>query len=100
MKKFLVLAAALLLAAAPAAAQQSVSDAAPTVSAPVAAVQAAATAPAPAADAQLFPTRDEVRQRVAVAEAKRAQAPMGSSDWWYTVAAVALGVIIALLLLD
>ncbi|HEX8395515.1 MAG TPA: hypothetical protein VF665_24400 [Longimicrobium sp.] len=93
MKKFLVLAASLLLAATPAAAQQSVSDAAPTVAAPV-------VTAAPAVEAQLFPTRDEVRQRVAAAEARRAHAPMGSSDWWYTVAAVALGVIIALLLLD
>lgn len=94
MKKSLVLAASLMLAASPAAAQQSVSDA-PVVTAP-----AAVTAAAPAASAQLFPTRDEVRLRVAEAESKRAQAPIGSQGWWYTVAAVALGVIIALLLLD
>lgn len=93
MKKFLVLAASLLLAATPAAAQQSMSDMAPTVTAQAAPL-------APASEAQLFPTRDEVRMRVAEAEAKRAQAPMGSSDWWYTVFAVALGVVIAFLLLD
>lgn len=93
MKKFLVLAASLMLAASPAAAQQSVSDAAPVVSAPV-------TASAASVDAQLFPTRDEVRQRVAATEATHAGDPVGSRGWWYTVAAVAVGVIIALLLLD
>lgn len=96
MKKYLVLAASLMLAASPAAAQQSTSDAPAVVTAPA----AAAVTTAPSAEAQLFPTRDEVRQRVAEAEAKHARAPMGSQDWWYTVAAVALGVIIALLLLD
>jgi hypothetical protein len=95
MKKFLVLAASLLLAAAPAAAQQDMeSGAAPVVTAP------AAAAPTPSVDARLFPTRDQVRQQVAQAEARHARAPMGSSEWWYTVAAVALGVVIALLLLD
>lgn len=93
MKKFLVTAASLMLAASPAAAQQSVSDAAPAVSAPVATSSAAV-------DAHLFPSRDQVRQQVAESEAKRADAPPGSTSWWYTVAAVAVGVIIALLLLD
>ena len=43
---------------------------------------------------------DEIRQRVAASEAEREGAQLGSSNWWYTVLAVALGVIIAALLLD
>jgi hypothetical protein len=93
MKKMLVLAAA-LLAAAPAAAQQSAdaSDApAVSVSAP-----AAPSAAAPS----IYVSRDEIRQKVVAAESERGKAPVGSNDWWYTVAAVAVGVIIALLLID
>jgi hypothetical protein len=90
MKKALVFAAALALAAAPAAAQESAS--------PTAAVQSAVTTTAAAPS--IFVSQDEIQQRVAVAEAEREGAQVGSSNWWYTVAAVALGVIIAFLLLD
>lgn len=90
MKKALVFAAALALAAAPAAAQESAS--------PAAAVQAqsAVTTAAPS----IFVSQDEIQQRVAVAEAEREGAQIGSTNWWYTVLAVALGVVIAFLLLD
>jgi hypothetical protein len=91
MKKALVLAAALALAATPVAAQESAS--------PTAAVQQSAvtsTAPAPS----IFVSQDEIRQRVAAAEAEREGAQIGSTSWWYTVLAVALGVLIAMLLLD
>lgn len=92
MKKALVLAAALALAAAPAAAQESAS--------PTAAVQAQSAVTTAAASPSIFVSQDEIRQRVATAEAEREGAQVGSSNWWYTVAAVALGVIIAFLLLD
>ncbi|HYW13892.1 MAG TPA: hypothetical protein VE871_18155 [Longimicrobium sp.] len=88
MKKILVLAAALALAAAPAAAQD-----APMVQQQSA---VASTAPAPS----IFVSQDEIRQRVAASEAEREGAQVGSQSWWYTVAAVAVGVIIALLLID
>ena len=39
-------------------------------------------------------------QLVAAAEAEREGAQIGSTSWWYTVLAVALGVLIAMLLLD
>lgn len=91
MKKALVFAAALALAAAPAAAQESAS---PTAAAQ--AQSAVTTAVAPS----IFVSQDEIQQRVAVAETEREGAQVGSSNWWYTVAAVALGVIIAFLLLD
>lgn len=92
MKKALVLAAALALAATPAAAQESAVSTAPVQHQSAVAV----SAPAPS----LFVSRDEIRQRVAANEAERAGAQVGSSNWWYTVAAVAVGVIIALLLID
>lgn len=92
MKKALVFAAALALAATPAAAQEAAS--------PIAAMQpqsaVASTAPAPS----IFVSQDEIRQRVAAAEAEREGAQIGSTSWWYTVLAVALGVLIAMLLLD
>jgi uncharacterized lipoprotein YajG len=91
MKKLLVLAAALALAATPAAAQQSASTAN--------AVQAQSAVVSTAAAPSIFVSQDEIRQRVAAAEAERGNAQM-NSNFWYTVAAVALGVIIAFLLLD
>lgn len=92
MKKALVLAAAFALAATPAAAQEAASAAASMQA------QSAVTSAVPAPS--IFVSQDEIRQRVAVAEAEREGAQVGSSNWWYTVAAVALGVIIAFLLLD
>lgn len=92
MKKLLVVAAALALAATPAAAQEAAS--------PVDGVQAQSAVVSSAASPSIFVSQDEIRQRVAAAEAEREGAQVGSSNWWYTVAAVALGVIIALLLID
>jgi uncharacterized lipoprotein YajG len=92
MKKALVLAAALALAATPAAAQEARS--------PTAAVQAQSAVVSNAVSPSIWVSQDEIRQRVAAAEAEREGAQVGSSNWWYTVAAVALGVVIALLLID
>ncbi|HST57839.1 MAG TPA: hypothetical protein VLK84_04055 [Longimicrobium sp.] len=92
MKKVLVLAAALALSAAPAAAQEFQSDA------PVVQQQSAVTTTALAPS--IFVSQDEIRQRVAASESERESAQVGSQSWWYTVAAVAVGVIIALLLID
>ncbi|HSU17280.1 hypothetical protein [Longimicrobium sp.] len=92
MRKVLYTAAALMLCAAPVHAQQAVashSDAAPATQ--LAQPQAVRTP-------SLYPSTDEVRSQVAAAESKRV-APMGSKDWWYLVAAVAVGVIIAVVLL-
>jgi hypothetical protein len=95
MRKVLYTAAALLLCAAPVRAQQML---------------AATTDPDPSAQQvsepkaertpSLYPTSDQVRRDVAKSEAKRGDAtPIGSRDWWYLVAAVAVGVIIAAILL-
>lgn len=93
MKKLLVLAAALALAATPAAAQESQASAAASVQQQSA---VAVAAPAPS----IFVSREEIQQRVAAAEAEREGAQIGSTSWWYTVFAVALGVVLAMLLLD
>ena len=82
MKKLLVRAAAALLSAAPA-------ETAPVTTAP------AAETAAPS----LFVSQEEIRQRVAAAEAEREGAQM-STSFWYMVAAIALGIIIASLLLS
>jgi uncharacterized lipoprotein YajG len=93
MKKLLVLAAAALLSAAPAAAQQAMDAPAETTPATTApAVQTVAPS--------LLVTQDEIRQRVAAAEAQREGAQVGSTSFWYMVAAIALGIIIASLLLN
>ena len=99
MKKLLVLAAAALLAAAPAAAQQVES---PSGDQP--AVQQVAT---PQEDSReqaapsIFVSREQIQQRVAAMEAERngENAQMNQS-FWYLVAAIALGVLVALLLID
>jgi hypothetical protein len=94
MRKVLIPVAALLLCAAPARAQQAAVQAEPTPAAQ-AVEQPAARTPA------LYPTTDEVRQQVRANESRLAQekAPIGNRDWWYLVAAIAVGVIIAALLL-
>jgi len=99
MRKMLIPVAALVLCAAPAAAQQSAAVA-PEPAAPAAPVQAEKQQ-APRAPA-LYPTTDEVRQQVRANEERlgHQQAPLGSKDWWYLVAAVAIGVIIAVLLVS
>ena len=100
MKKLLVLAAAALLAAAPAAAQQAVQSPSgdQAVVEQVAAPQEnAQQAPAPS----IFVSRQEIQQRVAAMEAERnGESAQMNQSFWYMVAAIALGVVIALLLVD
>ena len=98
MKKLLVLAAAALLAAAPAAAQQQSPAGDQAVAEQVAAVQEDAQQ-APVAPT-LFVSQQEIKQRVAAAEAERNGAVQMNQSFWYLVAAIALGVLIALLLAD
>lgn len=86
MKKLLFAAAALVLAATPAAAQQSAS--APSQPA---AQQQAVQPGMPS----IFVSPDEVRQKVAANEAALGETQIGSQNWWWLVAAVAVGVIIA-----
>jgi Flp pilus assembly protein TadB len=101
MKKLLVLAAAALLAAVPAAAQQGQS---PGVDQAVAVEQVATVQQ----DAQqhpvtpsIFVSRQEIQQRVAAMEAERnGESAQMNQSFWYLVAAIALGVLIALLLAD
>lgn len=89
MKKLLAMAAALVLAATPAAAQQSAS-----------AVQHVAQQQAVQPGMpSIFVSQDEIRQRVAANEAAFSEAQVGSQSWWYLVAAIAVGVIIAALVL-
>jgi curli biogenesis system outer membrane secretion channel CsgG len=94
MRKVLIPVAALLLCAAPAMAQQAA-----TQPEPVPAAQAEEQ-PAPKAPA-LYPSTDEVRQQIQANESRLGQenAPIGNRDWWYLVAAIAVGVIIAAVLL-
>lgn len=100
MKKLLVLAAAALLAAAPAAAQQVESPAGdqPLVQQVVTAqqdVQQEAAAPS------IFVSREQIQQRVAALEAERnGESAQMNQSFWYLVAAIALGVLVALLLAD
>jgi hypothetical protein len=99
MKKLFVLAAAALLAAAPAAAQQAQSPASDQ-----AVIEQVVT---PQADAQspvapsIFVSREEIQQRVAAMEAaKNGESAQMNQSFWYLVAAIALGVLVALLLVD
>jgi hypothetical protein len=92
MRKALIAAAALMFCATPAAAQQLAAhqDAAPV---------AAATHSA-AAEPSLYPSTEQVKADVRANEERNGhQAPMGSKDWWYLVAAIAIGVIIAAVVL-
>lgn len=99
MKKLLVLAAALLLAAVPAAAQQASPSGdqaavAEQVAAPQQEAQQSPVAP------HIFVSREEIQQRVAAMEAERNGTAQMNQSFWYLVAAIALGVLIALLLVD
>lgn len=98
MKKLFVFAAALALAAAPAAAQeaQSPSGDQPAVEQTAVQQQDAQQAAAPS----IFVSRAEIQQRVAAMEAERNGEQIGSSSFWTLVAAIALGVLVALLLFD
>ena len=94
MRKMLVLFGALLLSAAPAAAQQS-GPAAPMDAQPV-------ESTAPAATPSLFPTTDEVKAQVSANEQARGErgAVTTQRDFLYLVAAIAIGIIIAAVVLD
>lgn len=99
MKKLLVLAAAALLAAAPATAQQAAQspNGDQAVIEQVAAPQAEQQAPAPS----IFVSREEIQQRVTAMEAaKNGESAQMNQSFWYLVAAIALGVLLALLLVD
>ncbi len=89
MKKLLALVAALVLAATPAAAQQGAAASAQPVA------QSAVQPGMPS----IFVSQDEIRQKVAANEAALNGAQVGSQSWWYLVAAIAVGVIIAALIL-
>lgn len=95
MRKMLIPVAALLLCAAPAAAQAVAPNETATPAPVQAEEQQAPRAPA------LYPSTDEVRQQVRANESRlgRDQAPIGARDWWYLVAAIAVGVIVAAVLL-
>ncbi|MFL5542634.1 MAG: hypothetical protein ACJ8J0_26860, partial [Longimicrobiaceae bacterium] len=94
MRKMLIPVAALLLCAAPLRAQQAATQPEPAPAAQ------AEEQPAPKSVA-LYPTSDEVRQQVRANEQRlgHQNAPLGSKDWWYLVAAIAIGVIIVAVLL-
>ena len=89
MKKALALAAALVLAASPAVAQEAPSS--PAAQSAVA---------APAAAPSIWVSQEEIRQRVAASEELRENAQLDNTQWWYLVAAIALGVILPSLILD
>ena len=95
MRKLLVLFGALALCATPAAAQSG-GPSAPVE--PAAKVERAAPAPTPA----LIPSTDEVKQQVRASEETRQSrsSTMGQRDWLYLVAAIAVGIIIAAVVLD
>jgi hypothetical protein len=107
MRKLALVFAALVLCALPAAAQQS-----PDATAPTPVVEAApapqATPAAPAADpaAALYVSPTEVREQLRQSESRRAnterleRAAMGQRDFLIIAGAVAVGVILAALLLD
>ena len=102
MRKMLVLCAALLLGAVPVLAQQATPDGG---AAPVA--EQVVPAPQPEAETQKAPApslavgTDEVRRDVAAAESSRSgKEQVGSQSFWYLVAAIAIGIIIAAVVLD
>ncbi|HET7462639.1 MAG TPA: hypothetical protein VFJ82_15400 [Longimicrobium sp.] len=95
MRKLLVLFGALILCATPAAAQTS----GPSAQAePTAKMERAAPARTPS----LYPTTDEVRAQVRANEEGRQakSSAMTERDWLYLVAAIAVGVIIAAVVLN
>ena len=97
MRKVLIAVAALLFFATPATSQQ--------ILARHQAEQEAALASEAArmdqtAQPSLFPTTEQVKEDVRQNEERLApDAQIGSKDWWYLVAAVAIGVIVAAVVL-
>ena len=97
MRKLLVLCGALVLCAAPAAAQTS-GPSAQLESASPAKVERTTEPRTPS----LYPTTDEVRAQVRANEERRhaKSSAMTQSDFLYLIAAIAIGVIIAAVVLD
>ena len=98
MRKMLVLLGALVLCATPAAAQTSGPSAPDEATATAQVERTQTTTPAPS----LFPTTDEVREQVRAREEGRESrsAAMNQRDFLYLVAAIAIGIIIAAVVLD
>jgi hypothetical protein len=96
MKKLLVPVAALMLAATPAFGQQALE--APRAPSP--AQQTAVQQPAQETRTPtVHVTRAEVRQAVQANEERRAGAQVTNTNWWWLVAAIAVGVIVAAIVL-
>ncbi|HEU4557281.1 MAG TPA: hypothetical protein VFS20_05505 [Longimicrobium sp.] len=99
MRKVLIAVAALLFFATPATSQQILAR-------HQAEQEAAMVREAPRSEQteqpSLFPTTEQVKEDVRNNEDRLAQdqGQIGSKDWWYIVAAVAIGVIIAAVVLD
>lgn len=100
MRKVLLLLAMIVTMAAPAFAQQAEMAAIPS---PEARPAAAAQAPAAATTAPtIHVERAEIREQVRLAEEGRETRQDGpnSTRWWWLVAAVAVGVVVAAVLID
>jgi len=97
MRKLLVLCGALMLCAAPAAAQSNGPSAQLEPASPVKVERTAETR-----TPSLYPTTDEVRAQVRASEQARGtrSKAMTERDWLYLVAAIAVGIIIAAVVLD
>ena len=105
MRRFLVV-LTLLLVAAPLSSQERQTASQPDLAPAAAPAPVPATPEAPPAEAReatrpsLHVSTEQVdaqlRQDAAAAEDRQ----VGSKSWWYLVAAIALGVIVALLILD
>lgn len=96
MKKLIVPVAAALLATSPAVAQQAVEAPGPQSPAQQTQVQQ------PAQESRtptVHVSRAEVRQRVQANEERLANAQVTSTNWWWLVAAIAIGVIVAAIVL-
>lgn len=95
MRKMLIAAAALLFCATPAASQQILARHQAEQETTLA--REATTTP----ERSLYPTTEQVKADVRSNEERLGQnrAPLGSKDWWYLVAAIAIGVIIAAVVL-
>lgn len=95
MRKVLIAAAALLFCATPATSQQILARHQAEQEAALA--RAAASTPEPS----LYPTTEQVKADVRGNEERLGhnRSPIGSKDWWYLVAAIAIGVIIAAVVL-
>jgi hypothetical protein len=103
MRKVIWTAAVLALCAAPAAAQQI--EKSPFTPAPAAAQQAAEPKKEPASEdatpsLRVTPEQADATIRAVAQERNQGRQQQLGTNFWYTVAAVAIGVILAMLLLD